>query len=115
GSSHLPDFFAAVVRLKELLAEAGRDPATFPLSKRIYLSIDDDEARARQSIEAMMHDFYGIDDPQADAWSVAGAPGHVLEPLPRLRGAGLPHLMLNPAPVDLHQFELIATRIAPQL
>jgi alkanesulfonate monooxygenase SsuD/methylene tetrahydromethanopterin reductase-like flavin-dependent oxidoreductase (luciferase family) len=115
GSTVLSEFFVELARMQELLAEAGRDASTFPLSKRVYVSINDDEAMARRSIEAMMHDFYGISEPKADAWAVYGSTGRVLETLVRMRDAGLTHMMLHPAPVDMRHLETIATQIAPQL
>jgi len=114
GSTDLSEFFVELARMQRLLAEVGRDASTFPLSKRVYISIDDDEAKARHNIEMMMHDFYGIREPNADAWAVYGSVGRVLETLVRMRDAGLTHLMLHSAPVDMRHLELIATRIAPQ-
>jgi probable F420-dependent oxidoreductase len=115
GSTNLGELFVEVARMQTLLAEAGRDASTFPLSKRVYISIDDDESRARQSIETMMRDFYGMSDPKADAWAVYGSTGRVLESLQRIRDAGLTHMMLHSAPVDMRHLEIIATQIAPQL
>jgi alkanesulfonate monooxygenase SsuD/methylene tetrahydromethanopterin reductase-like flavin-dependent oxidoreductase (luciferase family) len=114
GSTNVEEFFVEIARMKTLLAEAGRDASTFPLSKRVYLSIDD-EAKARRSIEEMMSGFYGIREPSADAWAVYGSVGRVLESLTRMRDAGLTHMMLHPAPVDMRHLELIATQITPKL
>ena len=115
GSTDLEEFFVELERVKQLRAEAGRDETTFPLSKRIYLSIDDDEAKAKQQVEQQLGDFYGGGDDRADSWSVYGPPAKVLETLQRLREGGLTHLMLHPAPVDLRQLDLIATKLAPEL
>jgi probable F420-dependent oxidoreductase len=115
GSTDFTEFFVEIARIKAMLAEARRDPATFPLSKRVYISINDDVAEARRSIEAMMHDFYGITEPTADAWAVYGPPDAVVEKLQRMRDAGLTHMMLHSAPVDMRHLDLIATKIAPHL
>jgi probable F420-dependent oxidoreductase len=115
GSTELSEFYVELARMQMMLAEDGRDASSFPLSKRVYVSINDDEDKARWSIEAMMHDFYGISDPTADAWAVYGPAGRVLETLQRMRDAGLSHMLLHPAPVDLRHLDLIATQIAPQL
>ncbi|HWC29600.1 MAG TPA: LLM class flavin-dependent oxidoreductase [Dehalococcoidia bacterium] len=115
GSTDLSEFFVELARMQLLLAESGRDASSFPLSKRVYVSINEDEAAARGAIEAMMHDFYGISEPTADAWAVYGSPGRVLDTLQRMRDAGLTHMLLHPAPVDMRHLELIATQIAPQL
>jgi probable F420-dependent oxidoreductase len=113
GSTDLDEFFVELARVKIMLAEAGRDPLSFPLSKRIYLSVDDDEAKAKQRIEQQLGDFYG--SIAADTWAIHGSPEKCLETLHRMRDAGLTHLMLHPAPVDMRHLELIATKIAPSL
>jgi len=114
GSTDLEEFFVEIARVKAMLAEAGRDATTFPLSKRIYLSIDDDEAKAKQRIEQQLGDFYG-GVAQAESWALYGPPAKVVETLHRMRDAGLTHAMLHPAPVDLRQMELISTKVAPEL
>ncbi len=115
GSTDLEEFFVELERMKALRDEAGHDDASFPLSKRIYLSIDDDEAKAKQCVEQQLGDFYGGGGDRADSWSVYGPPSKVLETLQRMREAGLTHLMLHPAPVDLRHLDLIATKVAPEL
>jgi probable F420-dependent oxidoreductase len=113
GSTDLEEFFLELARVKELLAETGRDASSFPLSKRIYLSVDADEAKAKQRIEQQLGDFYG-GIAQPGSWALYGPPSKVIETLHRMRDAGLTHVMLHPAPVDLRQLELLATEVAPQ-
>jgi probable F420-dependent oxidoreductase len=114
GSTDIEDFFVELARIKQLLAESGRDAATFPLSKRIYLSVDEDEAKAKERTEQQLGTFYGGIAEGRD-WAVYGPPSKVLETLHRVRDAGLTHLMLHPAPLDMQQLEVIATQIAPEL
>ena len=114
GSTDLEEFFVELARVKAMLAEAGRDAASFPLSKRIYLSLDDDEGKARQRIEQQLGDFYG-GIAKAESWAVYGPQSKVVETLQRMRDAGLTHVMLHPAPVDLRHLELVATKVAPEL
>ena len=114
GSTDLEEFFVELARVKQLLAEAGRDASSFPLSKRIYLSVDADEAKAKQRIEQQLGDFYG-GIAQPGSWALYGPPSKVVDTLHRMREAGLTHVMLHPAPVDLRQLELLATEVAPQL
>jgi probable F420-dependent oxidoreductase len=113
GSTELDEFFVELARVKGMLTEAGRDSSTFPLSKRIYLSVDDDDSKAKQRIEQQLGDFYG--SIAADTWAIYGSPAKCLETLHRMRDAGLTHLMLHPAPVDMRHLELIASKIAPSL
>jgi probable F420-dependent oxidoreductase len=115
GSTDLNEFFVELERVKRMLAESGRDPAGFALSKRVYLSIDDDETRARERIEAQLHDFYGLRGPMAQSWALYGPAAKITETLQRMVDAGLTHLMLHPAPADMRHLETIASEIAPNL
>ena len=115
GSTDLEEFFVELARVQSMLAEDGRDSSTFSLSKRVYLSIDDDESKARECVETQLHEFYGLTEPKAQSWAVYGSAGRCLETLQRLRDAGLTHLMLHPVPADLRHLETIAGQIAPQL
>ncbi len=101
--------------MREIMAEHGRDAASFPLSKRIYIAVNDDEARARDQVQTWLGSFYGRPEAQADAWAVYGSPAHCLDTLNRMREAGLTHFMLHPAPTSLDHLELIAERLAPDL
>ncbi|HWO73327.1 MAG TPA: LLM class flavin-dependent oxidoreductase [Dehalococcoidia bacterium] len=115
GSTKIEDFFVELGRMRAILQEEGRDLASFPLSKRIYISVDDDESRARERMQAWLDGFYGRPEARAEAWGVYGSSGRCLETLQRMRDAGLTHVMLHPAPADLAQLETIATRIVPEL
>jgi len=115
GSTNIDDFFVELRRMREILREEGRDAASFPLSKRVYISVDEDEARARERMQKWLDGFYGRPEARAEAWGVFGSAGRCLETLHRMRDAGLTHLMLHPAPTDLPHLETIATQIAPAL
>jgi probable F420-dependent oxidoreductase len=114
GSTDLGVFFEEIARMREILAEEGRDAATFPLSKRIYIAVDDDETKAREQLSACFGAFYGRPD-VVDSWGVYGSASRVLETLNQMREAGLTHLMLHPAPTDLRHLEVLTEKIAPQL
>ncbi len=51
GSSSSAEFVKQVELLHGYLADAHRDLASFPISKRVYLAIDDDRARAERRIK----------------------------------------------------------------
>ncbi len=66
-------------------------------------------------MEQHLGDFYGGGGDRAGSWSVYDPPAKVPETLQRMREAGLTHLMLHPAPVDMRQLELIASQTALEL
>src|SRR5918999_5739966 len=50
GSSSFSAFVRESARLREMLAEVQRDPASFHFAKRVYLAVDNDEARAERRL-----------------------------------------------------------------
>ena len=86
----------------------GRDPASFPISKRVYLAMDDDEARAERRLRVWFGRHYGSAD-MGSSVSVWGSPSSCAEQLAELVESGAQMLMLNPVfdPMDhlegLHQ------------
>jgi alkanesulfonate monooxygenase SsuD/methylene tetrahydromethanopterin reductase-like flavin-dependent oxidoreductase (luciferase family) len=95
GSSSVETFEALVPPLRDELERVGKDPATFPMSKRVYIAVDDDEDRARRRLrEWFAHNY---DDPDmAERVSVWGSVDRVSAYLDRLIAAGATHLLLNP-------------------
>ena len=114
GGSRLEDFFVEIKQIREYLQAAGRDDASFTLSKRVYIAVDADEHRAQERLAAGLGGQYGGGRP-ADAIGVAGTPGHCIEVLRSLRDAGLHHLLLHPYPDFEQQLEQLSSEVAPEL
>ena len=95
GSSGRDAFSENVERVKGWLAEEGRDPASFPISKRVYLAIDDDEERAHRRLGEWFAFYYGSAD-MADRVAVWGSAGRVQEQLAAWSEAGVSEFILNP-------------------
>ena len=101
GSSSIETFETLVPILREELERVGKDPATFPVSKRVYLAIDDDADRAKGRLRDWFAHNYGDAD-MAETMSVWGSAEHVSAYLDRLIEAGATHLLLNPV-FDYHE------------
>lgn len=95
GSAGREAFSENVERVKGWLAEEGRDPASFPISKRVYLAIDDDEERARRRLKEWFAFYYGNAE-LAERVGVWGAAGRVQEQLAAWSEAGVSEFILNP-------------------
>lgn len=95
GSSSSEDFAAHVAHLRRFLEEVGRDPATFPISKRVYVAIDDNADRAQERLRAWFGQNYGNAD-MAQRVAIWGPAAHCLEQIEALIDAGAQHLLLNP-------------------
>lgn len=95
GSAGREAFSENVERVKGWLAEEGRDPASFPISKRVYLAIDEDEERARRRLKEWFAFYYGNAE-LAERVGVWGAAGRVQEQLAAWSEAGVSEFILNP-------------------
>jgi alkanesulfonate monooxygenase SsuD/methylene tetrahydromethanopterin reductase-like flavin-dependent oxidoreductase (luciferase family) len=109
GSTTSGQFAAQARRLDELLEQAGRDPARFPVAKRVYVAVDQPE----DVVTAWFRGVYGSHAPSLDVVTRGGA-DEVVETLagPELARAG--HLILHPVG-DERQIDLLAGRVLPAL
>ncbi|GIX49190.1 MAG: luciferase [Candidatus Tectimicrobiota bacterium] len=114
GSSSSEDFARQYGLLWRFLEEAGRDPATFAVSKRVYLAVDRDRERALQRLRAWFAVRYQNAELAARV-CVWGSRDECLEKLAALVRAGARHLLLNPVFNEPEHLELLAEEIVPQL
>jgi alkanesulfonate monooxygenase SsuD/methylene tetrahydromethanopterin reductase-like flavin-dependent oxidoreductase (luciferase family) len=118
GSSTTAHFAEAVRTIGEELEKQGKDPQGFRIGKRVYLTVDDDAARARERVVAGLHRIYG---PKSDlaAVAVAGTPDDVARGLREVIDAGAQTILLNPTGAsvaeDREQMERLAADVLPQL
>ena len=114
GSVSTATFLDEAKLLRGLLEEAGRDPATFPLGKRVYIAVDRDRARAGRRLAEWFGAFYGKPELAAEV-SVWGDPGECLDRLSEITAAGVGFLMLNPVFDELEHLDQFASEIAAKL
>jgi probable F420-dependent oxidoreductase len=107
GGSTIEDFRRAVPVLHEALEKAGRDPATFPISKRIFMMVDENSERARADLHRWYAEVYH-NPGGTDTSGLHGTPEHVAERLEALIDMGANHLLLNPVCRHAEQLEALA-------
>ncbi len=107
GGSRIADFAASVPILKEALAANGRDPENFPISKRIFMAVDERPEIARRELLRWFTDVYR-NPPGTDLCGLHGTPEQVRERLEEMIGMGANHLMLNPVSRYTEQVEALA-------
>ena len=95
GGSSAAHFARCVPLLRAELDKAGRDPATFPISKRVFLSVHERADVARAELHRWFTTVYHNPD-GTDASGVHGTPEQVRERLEELVAMGANHLLLNP-------------------
>jgi probable F420-dependent oxidoreductase len=114
GSASTARFAEEVKTLRRLLTEAGRDPAAFPVGKRVYLAVDDDRERAGRRLADWFGVFYGRRE-LAEEVSVWGPPEACVEGLRQVVEAGARLLVLNPVFDEAAQLDRLAAAVAPRL
>jgi probable F420-dependent oxidoreductase len=107
GSSSLAAFARSVSILKVELERARRDPATFPISKRVFLSVREHPDVARAEIHRWFSAIY--DNPErADESGIHGTPEQLRARIEELVAMGANHLLLNPVCRYAEQLETLA-------
>ncbi len=107
GGSRIADFAASVPILKAALEERGRDPTNFPVSKRIFMAVDERPEVARRELLRWFTEVYR-NPPGTDASGIHGTPEQVKERLEEVIAMGANHLLLNPVSNYGEQLEALA-------
>lgn len=119
GPTTTQDFAFAVHQLRRFMDEHNRDPATLPISKRVYLAVDSDAARAKRRLD----EFFSARYPwmiQSNPNFVAdicawGSPEQVADGLRPVLEAGAGMIVLNPLWDFIEQMEALAGEVVPLL
>lgn len=119
GPTTTGDFGRNVEQIRRFLDETGRDPTTFPLSKRVYLAVDTDAGRAKRRLDEFFARRYpwqldANPDYVADT-CVWGTPGQVAEGLSEVLRLGAGMIVLNPLWDFVEQLEVLAGEVIPEL
>jgi alkanesulfonate monooxygenase SsuD/methylene tetrahydromethanopterin reductase-like flavin-dependent oxidoreductase (luciferase family) len=114
GSLSTAKFADEMKILRRLLQEARRDPAAFPVAKRVYIAVDRDKARAGKRLTEWFGAFYGRPQMAEDV-PVWGPPGECAAALRQIVDAGAGMLMLNPVFDEMEHLEIFALEIATKL
>jgi probable F420-dependent oxidoreductase len=107
GGSSIADFARSVPLLKDALAAAGRDPVGFPISKRIFMAVDERPEVARAELHRWFTEVYH-NPAGTDASGLHGTPEQVRERLEEIVGMGANHLLLNPISRYVEQVDALA-------
>ena len=107
GGSSIAEFGRSVPLMREALAAAGRDPAGFPISKRIFVAVDERPDVARAELHRWFTEVYK-NPAGTDASGLHGTPGQVRERIEEIVAMGANHLLLNPVSRYEEQVEAVA-------
>jgi probable F420-dependent oxidoreductase len=107
GGSTTDDFRHVVPLLRQALEKAGRDPTKFPISKRIFIAVDDNAEVARAELHRWYSEVYH-NPAGTDSSGVHGTPDQVRQRLQDIVGMGANHVLLNPVSRHVQQLEVLA-------
>jgi probable F420-dependent oxidoreductase len=107
GGSSIAAFAQSVPILRAALEKAGRDPAAFPISKRVFIAVDERPQVARAELDRWFTTVYR-NPAGTDASGIHGTPKVVGERLEELVAMGANHLLLNPVSRHVEQVEALA-------
>ena len=114
GSTTTDQFRGHVSTLRGELDASGRDPSSFSISKRVYIAIDEDEARAEHRLRDWFSQRYGNAD-LASQVSVWGSAHRCVEGLQSIVDAGAQMLMFNPVFDHMEHLEALPRDVIPSL
>jgi len=110
GGSTMTSFTPNLSLLKAELERAGRDPATFPISKRVFLSVHERADVARAELQRWFSTVYH--NPKgAETSGIYGTPEQVRAQIEGLVSTGVNHLLLNPVCRYTEQLEALAETV----
>ena len=107
GGSTTDDFRRTVPLLRESLEKAGRDPNNFPISKRIFIAVDENPEVAKAELHRWYTEVYN-NPAGTDSSGIHGTLEHVREQLEEMVASGANHLLLNPVSRHVEQIEALA-------
>ena len=114
GSSSSGSFIRESARLRDMLADAKRNPATFHFAKRVYLAVDSDKARAERRIREWFGKRYKNADlgPKVSIW---GSAAECTEKIQEIVNGGAQQIVFNPLFDEMEHLDICAKEIMPHL
>jgi probable F420-dependent oxidoreductase len=115
GSAPTARFAGQVQVVRAALAEDGRDPAGFPIAKRVYIGVDDDTGRGRERMNAAMARIYGRRVPDIETAAIAGTAADCVREVQAVADAGAELILFTTVFDQAEQAERLAAEVMPQI
>ena len=114
GSTSTAQFADHVLTIKAELERRQQDPREFPISKRVYIAVDNDADRAERRLTEWFGSWYGRAEMAAEV-SVWGSVDECVEGLQEVVDAGAEMLVLNPVFDYDEHLETLISQVGPEL
>lgn len=114
GSAPPEEYCSALEEVKRHLDELGRDPASFTIAKRVYITVTDATNSSRRRMSDWFAANYG-NRALSEEVAIVGDAEHCINELCSLRDAGVDGLIFNPIFDVDEQLEALGLEILPHL
>ena len=108
-------FAEQVTVVRAAVAEAGRPADSFPIAKRVYITIDDHADRARERMNAALTELYGRRVEAIEAAAVTGTAADCVRGLRQVAEAGAELILCTALFDQAEQMEQLAAAVIPEL
>lgn len=108
------DFPPAWRVVQEAARAAGKDPQALVAGRLLYVTVDENRERARETLRRFLHGYYGSMF-DVDQHAIFGPAEEVSARLRAHVDAGITHLMLGVPTLDVGHLQRLAEEVAPAL
>lgn len=115
GSSAIPEFSATWEKIAGYARAAGRDPSKLTKASLTFMAINDDQAKALETLNAYVMRYYGRPRGDMATTSLVGPPAAVAEQIEAFLARGLDTLIIGLADPDPRQLDLFGEKVLPRL
>jgi probable F420-dependent oxidoreductase len=115
GSSAIPEFSRTWEKVAHYAQAAGRDPATIAKAGLTFIALNDDKAKAVETLAAYITRYYGRLRGDVETTFLVGSGAACAERIEAFFARGLDTLIIGMADPDPKQLDLFAETVLPQL
>jgi len=115
GSTTTAAFAEQVPVVRAALVEFGRDPDSFRIAKRVYITLDDDASRAEERMADALVGVYGEFGRGLAPVAVTGPPAACIDGVSAVADAGAELILLHALFDQAEQMERFAAEVIPAL
>lgn len=115
GSAAIADFHVTWDKIASYAAAAGRNPDEITKASLAFMAINDDKAKAVQTIEAYTMRYYGRLRGDVEPVSIVGSGAQCADKIEYFFSKGIDTLIIGVADPDPKQLDLFGEKVLPQV
>jgi probable F420-dependent oxidoreductase len=115
GSSAIPEFSSTWEKVASYASLAGRNPAEIEKAGLTFMAINDNKARAIDTVAAYVTRYYGRLRGDVESTFLVGSAADCAEKIRSFFRKGLETLIIGMADPDLKQLDLLAEKVLPAI